>query len=83
MSNEDICTQLYRHLSEFLDREMTPELRAKFDTHIAECVSCRTLCKTMQGTVEIVHDLGAAATPCDCLARLRNRVLRGTEPTAS
>jgi predicted anti-sigma-YlaC factor YlaD len=81
MSNEDLCEELYRHLSEFLDREMTQDLRAKFDAHLAECISCRSLCRTMQGTVDLVHDLSATAVPCDCLARLRSRVLRGAGPT--
>lgn len=83
MSNEDICEQLYRHLSEFLDREMTDELKAKFDAHVADCVSCRSLCRTMQGTLDLVHDLGATPVPCDCLARLRSRVLRDAGPTGS
>jgi predicted anti-sigma-YlaC factor YlaD len=81
MDNQDLCEQLYRHLSEFLDREMTEELRAKFETHLAECVSCRSLCKTMQGTVDMVRDLGTSGVPCDCLARLRRRVMRGSDPT--
>ena len=83
MSNEDLCEQLYRHLSEFLDRETSEELQTKVDAHLAECVSCRSLCHTMQGTVDMVHDLGVAAVPCDCLARLRSRVLRGTGSTGN
>ena len=83
MSNQDLCEQLYRHLSEFLDREMTDELRARFEAHLTECVSCRSLCRTMQGTVGLVHDLASAEVPCDCLARLRSRVLGGTEPIGS
>jgi predicted anti-sigma-YlaC factor YlaD len=83
MSNQDLCDKLYRHLSEFLDREMTDELQAKFEAHVADCISCRSLCHTMQGTVDMVHDLGSAAIPCDCLARLRSRVLRGAGPTGS
>jgi predicted anti-sigma-YlaC factor YlaD len=83
MSNEDLCEELYRHLSEFLDREMTEELQAKFDAHLVACVSCRSLCRTMKGTVDMVHDLGVTAVPCDCLARLRSRVLRGAGPSGS
>lgn len=83
MNNEDLCEELFRHLSEFLDREMTEELQAKFDAHLADCLSCRSLCRTMQGTVDMVHGLGVTAVPCDCLARLRSRVLRGTDPTGS
>lgn len=84
MANEDLCEQLYRHLSEFLDHEMTDELRAKFETHLTDCVSCRSLCHTMQGTVDMVRDLGGAtAVPCDCLARLRSRVFRDPGPSGS
>jgi predicted anti-sigma-YlaC factor YlaD len=83
MSNQDLCEQLYRHLSDFLDRDVTDELRAKFEAHLAECVSCRSLCKTMQGTVEMVRDLSTGTVPQDCLARLRKRVLHGTEPIGS
>lgn len=83
MSNQDLCEQLFRHLSDFLDREMTDELRAKFDVHIEECISCRSLCKTMQGTVEMVRDLSGGAVPQDCLARLRTRVLGGAGPIGS
>jgi predicted anti-sigma-YlaC factor YlaD len=83
MSNQDLCEQLFRHLSEFLDRDMTDELQAKFETHLAECISCRSLCRTMEGTVGMVRDLGATAAPCDCLARLRSRVMRGTGPRES
>jgi predicted anti-sigma-YlaC factor YlaD len=82
-SNEDLCEQLFRHLSEFVDREMTDELRVKFEAHLKECVSCRSLCRTMEGTVGMVRDLGVVAAPCDCLARLRSRVLHGADPIGS
>jgi hypothetical protein len=83
MDNQDLCEQMFRHLSEFLDRETTDDLRARLEVHLTDCTSCRCLWNTIQGTVGMVHDLGAREVPHECLARLRNRLLRGTGRTGS
>ena len=73
----DLCTWIFHHLSEYLDREMQSEVCVQLEEHVKECSSCRALLHTMRGTVDMVHTMPQAGMSEECLSRIRDRVLRG------
>lgn len=76
----DLCTWLFHHLSEYIDLEMKREVCSQVEAHVVQCPSCSALVKTMQGTVEIVHDGAGQGIPSSCLERIKDRLLKGREP---
>ena len=77
---QDFCTWLFHHLSEYIDLEMKREVCTEVEAHVVQCPSCSALIKTMRGTVEIVQEGAGECIPPACLERIKDRLLKGREP---
>jgi len=69
------CEELYNQLPGYLDAELRIELCSELEQHIAECPYCRSHVHTMQGTVQLIHQIRPVAHE-EWLQRLRERVIR-------
>ena len=85
VSRERLCVELQSHLDE------CPRCRAQLQLrwvdvnvlreHLETCGDCHPHSHTLQETIGMVHELaGGNSLPADCLARLKERVLRHTDP---
>jgi anti-sigma factor RsiW len=45
------CAELVRHLSDYIDATLSPELRAAADAHLADCEKCHLVLDTTQCTI--------------------------------
>lgn len=45
------CADLVRHLSDYIDATLSPELRAAADAHLADCDKCHLVLDTTQCTI--------------------------------
>jgi predicted anti-sigma-YlaC factor YlaD len=57
-------------LSDFLDEAMDRELRAKLETHIAECPNCWVIADTTKRTIQIYKGMDPQPVPPDVEQRL-------------
>jgi anti-sigma factor RsiW len=53
----------HSHLSEYLDRELKPRDRARFDDHVGMCPHCRRVLATLRRTLEGLRGLPADSRP--------------------
>jgi predicted anti-sigma-YlaC factor YlaD len=60
------CRELIEFLSDYLDGELPPDVRAKFDEHLADCGQCRRYLsqyRTAGDLAKLAKDDAAAAPP--------------------
>jgi predicted anti-sigma-YlaC factor YlaD len=48
------CRELVELVTEYLEGALSPEDRARFDEHVADCVDCRALLDQMRRTLGLV-----------------------------
>jgi anti-sigma factor RsiW len=51
------CREFIDFLSAYLDRELSPEERARFDGHLSACPSCLAYMKTYEETIRLTRGL--------------------------
>ncbi len=73
------CKEVLAELSNYLDGEVTPELRRSLENHLAMCHRCTLIFDTTQRTLRIVSDAGPFEVPLEVSARLYTR-LQGLMP---
>ena len=49
------CNDFLKELSDYLDQEVDPELRAQLEQHISECPNCWVVTDTTKKTIAIFH----------------------------
>jgi anti-sigma factor (TIGR02949 family) len=64
------CKDFLHELSDFLDEAMDRELRAKLETHIAECPNCWVIADTTKRTIQIYKGMDPQPVPPDVEQRL-------------
>jgi Putative zinc-finger/Protein of unknown function (DUF2889) len=50
------CEEIRRELSNYIDDDITPGLRAQIDEHLSHCKCCTVLTDTLRKTLLIVGD---------------------------
>jgi anti-sigma factor RsiW len=65
-----------RELSEYLDGELTPELKDEIQGHLAGCKHCSTVFDQVRMTIDIFCDEQKVELPADVSARLHKAVKR-------
>jgi predicted anti-sigma-YlaC factor YlaD len=68
------CEQARKELSNYLEGEVTAEVREAIDRHLAHCRCCRVIFDTTRRTLRIVSDAGPFEIPLEASARLRARL---------
>lgn len=47
------CKEIFRRLSEYLDGELTPEVKKKLEQHLRDCEPCVDFILTFEKTIEL------------------------------
>jgi anti-sigma factor RsiW len=64
------CKQFLQELSDYLDENADPEVRARLEKHINECPNCYVICDTTKKTIRIYKGMDPHPIPQDVEARL-------------
>ena len=65
------CKQVLAELSNYLDDEVSPQVRRAMEAHLSRCVRCTVIFDTARKTLRIVSDVGAFEIPLALSERLR------------
>lgn len=68
------CADVRRELSNYLDDEITAELRARIDAHVAGCKGCRAIVDGVRNVIQLVAGNEVIELPAGFSARLRERL---------
>ena len=52
------CEAICAELSDYLDRELAPEERARVAAHLVACAGCERLARELAAVVRALHALG-------------------------
>ncbi len=50
------CLEVWRELSNYVDAEVTPELRARMEAHLKACAHCTAVLDGTRNVVKLVAD---------------------------
>lgn len=64
------CKEAIRELSDYLDRELNPELVQRLEEHLAICEDCRLVVDTCRKTIEVYCNTEPLPLPDDVRERL-------------
>jgi len=67
---EITCRQVWKQISNYLDGEVTPDLRKRLEKHFSNCHHCRAIMDGTRNTVTLVADERAFELPTDTGRRL-------------
>lgn len=69
------CQELIRYLSDYIDRNLSDELHAEAQQHLATCHNCHVVLDTTQQTIFLYKETGRRGIPierrADLFARLQ------------
>ena len=68
------CPQVREELTNYLEADITPELRARIDWHLSGCASCRAYYDSVQGVIRILGETELIELPSGFSQRLRSRL---------
>jgi hypothetical protein len=64
------CKDFLRELSDFLDANVDPSIKADLERHISECPNCWVVCNTTKKTIEIYKGMDPQPIPDDVHEKL-------------
>ncbi len=53
MREEEHCKQMVGTLSDYMDGELSPEMRQALENHLKDCKDCQVVLNTMKKTIEL------------------------------
>ena len=68
------CKQVLAHLSDYVDGDVSGEVRKALEEHIARCRRCRVVLDTTRKTLRLVTDAEPFEVPLAVSARLYTRL---------
>jgi anti-sigma factor RsiW len=71
------CEDVRSALSNYIDDDVSLDLRRELERHLAECRTCQVLYDTTRKTLRLVTDAGSFEVPDTVSERLVNRILSG------
>ena len=78
------CEDVRAALSDYMDGDVSPDLRRELERHLAECRTCQVLYDTTRKSLQIVTDLGTFEVPEAVSEQLVKRIMsRLTLPPAA
>ena len=80
---EDLtCRDLAEFVADWVEGELEPTERARFDAHVAECPDCATYLRTYSDTIRLAKDAHADdPVPADVPEDLVRAILDARPPT--
>jgi putative zinc finger protein len=70
------CAQVRRELSDYLEGDLTPELRIRIENHLGKCRHCTAVYDGMKNVVQLLGDEEAIELPKGFSERLYRRLFR-------
>lgn len=70
------CAEVRRELSNYMDAEITAELRVRIEEHVNACDGCRALYDGVKNVITLVGSSGVLELPTGFSQRLYRRVTR-------
>jgi anti-sigma factor (TIGR02949 family) len=70
------CEEVWRELSNYLDDEITPEVRARMEEHFKVCNHCTAVLDGIRNVVQLVGDATAFELPAGFRERLYRKLNR-------
>lgn len=74
------CEQVWQAISDYLEGDVSPELRAAMETHFKECKRCTAVLDGTRNVVQLYSDERMFELPADFDARLQRRLERAVHP---
>jgi anti-sigma factor (TIGR02949 family) len=71
------CDEVRSALSNYIDDDVSPDVRRELERHLAECRTCQVLYDTTRNTLRIVTDVGSFEVPDTVSERLMKRIMSG------
>jgi anti-sigma factor RsiW len=68
------CEEVWRHISDYIDDEVNPELRAIMAAHFKDCAHCTAILDGTRNVVQLVGDGRAFDVPRDASKKLYDRL---------
>ncbi len=70
------CLEVIRELSNYIDREITPHLKAQIEAHLPTCKHCTAVYDGSRNVVRLIADEHSFELPSGFSQRLRSRIVR-------
>ena len=70
------CKHIWRELSNYLDGDISPEVRREVEAHVAQCRHCAALLDSTHNVIVLIADERRLELPVGFSARLRERLER-------
>lgn len=67
------CLEVIRELSNYIDREISPDLKAQIEAHLPNCKHCTAIYDGSRNVVQLVADERSFELPAGFSQRLRAR----------
>jgi anti-sigma factor (TIGR02949 family) len=71
------CEDVRAAIGDYMDGDVSPDIRRELERHLAECRTCQVLYDTTRKTLRIVTDVGSFEVPEAISERLINRIMSG------
>jgi len=69
------CQEVLRHLAEYVDDELSQELKARIEAHLEKCAFCRNLVKSYQKTINLFKKAHNLEPDKNKLEKLKNYLI--------
>jgi len=68
------CEEVWRHISDYIDEEVTPDLRATMAAHFKDCAHCSAILDGTRNVVQLVGDGRAFEVPAGFSKKLYGKL---------
>jgi len=72
------CEEVLQALTDFLEQDLTEELRARIEAHLRGCHRCTAAYDGVRNVLRLVADHRVLELPAGFTERLHNRILRAS-----
>jgi anti-sigma factor RsiW len=70
------CLEVIRELSNYIDEDLNPELRAQITAHLPTCAHCTAIYDGLNNTITLVGDRRSFELPVGFSQRLRAKLTK-------
>ena len=71
------CLEVFRQISNFIEGELDPQLRARMEAHFKDCAHCSAIVDGTRNVVRLVGDGKTFDLPIGFSERLKKRLAAG------
>ena len=68
------CLEVIRELSNYVDQDVQPELRAEIEAHLPTCAHCTAIYDGLRNTITLMGDGRSFELPSGFSQRLRDKL---------